>query len=97
MASITIQTGQVSGPVPAGGQFQWLNTGPNTCNVTKSPSNWDSGANPLPVPGGTPTNPGSVTVTATATPGYYSWSSPCCQLGSQRVGIGQHPKPAKKK
>lgn len=97
MPSITIQTGQIVGQISAGEPFQWLNTGANSCNVTKSPQNWDSGANPLPVPGGSLAHPGSVTVTATSLPGFYNWVSPCCELGSQRVGIGQHPVPTPKK
>jgi len=94
MATVTIQTGAQSPLVfSPGEQFQWVNTGVSDCMVTKSPTNWDgTSTNPTKVPAG-----GSVNANAPSAAGNYSWSSPCCQLGSSRVGVGTHPTPPPKK
>lgn len=86
MASITIQSGAVSGDLTKNVAFDWINTGSSSCNVAPAGgTNWFTATT---VPGAS----GGKNGTASSTPnqaGTFYWYSACCEAGgNQRVQVG---------
>lgn len=85
MASVTVQTGSVSGTINSNGTFDWENTSTTSTCLVSNVGGWCTNSSYSVPKAASPGSPGKISATTLNVSGNFSYSSTCYNAPGQPV------------